>query len=304
MQHIPVLREEVQKYLELKNGDVVIDATLGLGGHALDILEKIGKKGKLIAFEQDERNLDQAKRRLEACNSQIVYFHDNFRNLKTRTKSLSTVDAVLFDLGLSSPHVDDPVRGFSFMKNGPLDMRFDQRTRLTAEEILDNYPQEELARIFWEYGEEKMSRIIARKICEARKNYKFERTGQLVELIESILPVWKFKHHPAARVFQALRIEVNDELDALKEGLNGAFEILKSGGRLVVISYHSLEDRIVKDFFNDLRQPPAKKEYLMYREHGDPLIEVLTKKPVVPGDKEIAENPRSRSAKLRACKKL
>lgn len=322
MEHVPVLRNDVQKYLALKGGEKVIDMTLGLGGHALDILKKIGKKGTLIAFEQDERNLMEAQKRLEEYKSQIVYFNNNFRYLKSRITArheaspkgersvlLSPVDAILFDLGLSSPHVDDPERGFSFMKEGPLDMRFDQSGKLTAAIVVNTYPEERLADIFFNYGEERMSRKIARSIVTQRKIKPFETTKELADFIQQVMPVKHFKKgkmmHPATRIFQAIRIEVNDELNALKEALEQSMEVLKINGRIVVISYHSLEDRIVKQFFKKLEHPPVKsQEMAIYRNYDEPIVKILTKKPVIPTEEEIQENPRSRSAKLRAYEKI
>lgn len=305
MEHVSVLRNDVQKYLGLKSGEVVVDATLGLGGHALDILKKIGSKGKLLAFEQDDRNLEEAKKRLKDYKKQVVYLNCNFRYLKSRVTG--HIDAILFDLGLSSPHVDDAERGFSFMKNGPLDMRFDQNNKLTAEIIINTYSEEALADIFYHYGEERMSRKLARAICTDRKIKPFTTTQELAGLIERVLAVKKHGKvfNPAARIFQAIRIEVNDELNVLKEALAQAMELLKIGGRIVVISYHSLEDRIVKQFFKNLERPPVKSiELAVYQNFDEPIVELLTKKPVVPTEKEVAANSRSRSAKLRAYKKI
>lgn len=307
--HVPVLRKDVENYLNLRSGEVVVDATLGLGGHSLDILDAIGKKGILIAFEQDERNLDEAKKRLKNFEKQIVYIHDNFRYLKTRITEagFQEIDAILLDLGLSSAHVDDSERGFSFLKEGPLDMRFDRREKLTAAHVVNAYKEEDLVRIFFRYGEEKMAKKIAREICQRRKDKNFSSTVELAEFVSSVFPEKikrKSKVHPATRVFQALRIEVNDELKVLEEVLSQAMEVLKIGGRIIIISYHSLEDRIVKHFFKELERPPATAEESIYSNYGDPKIEVLTKKPVVPGESEIEENPRSRSAKLRAYKKI
>lgn len=308
MEHVSVLKNEVREYLGLKVGEVVVDCTLGLGGHSLDILEKIGKSGKLIAFEEDEKNLKEAKKRLKKYESQIIFFHDNFRHLKNRIAGKYAIDAVLFDLGLSSPHVDDPERGFSFSKDGPLDMRFNKKNPLTAAEVINEYEEEALAKIFFEYGEEKMGRKVARRICEQRRDKKFSSTGEFVSFLEATMTNKSSKRssktHPATKIFQALRIEVNDELSALREALDQAFEVLKVGGRIVVMSYHSLEDRIVKRFFKELERPKATKEESIYRNFGEPFVRALTKKPVIPLEKEIIENPRSRSAKLRAYEKI
>lgn len=316
MEHLSVLKSDVQKYLNLEGGEVVVDATLGLGGHAKDILKSIGEEGRLIAFEQDERNLEEAKKRLESYKKQIDYIYDNFRHLKSRitgrregvSAQEAQIDAILFDLGLSSPHVDDASRGFSFSKEGPLDMRFNSQGELTAEKVINTYSEEELTKIFFEYGEEKMSRKVAREICSRRSDKKFSTTTEFAEFLEAILPRKRSKRasktHPATKIFQALRIEVNDELNALKEALEQSIEVLDIGGRVVVISYHSLEDRIVKKFFKELEKPPATKEQFIYQTFGDPIVKKLTKKPVIPADQEIEENPRSRSAKLRAYEKL
>lgn len=310
MEHLSVLKTEVGNYLKLKDGDVVIDATLGLGGHAKDILKKIGKKGRLIAFEQDGRNLNFAKEALKEFEKQIIFIHDNFRYLKTRITEagISKVDAILFDLGLSSPHIDDSSRGFSFSKDGPLDMRFDQRNLLTAEIVINTYKEEDLADIFFKYGEERMSRRLAKDICERRKIKKFDSTVEFADAVERLLSKKHFnkksKINPATKIFQAIRIEVNDELNVLKETLKQAVEVLNIGGKIAVISYHSLEDRIVKQYFNELKNPPASENESIYRIHGDSIVESLIKKPVIPTEKEIIDNPRSRSAKLRCYKKL
>jgi 16S rRNA (cytosine1402-N4)-methyltransferase len=310
MEHLSVLKKDVQNYLDLEKGEIVVDATLGLGGHSGDMLKSIGKSGRLIAFEQDERNLEEAQKRLENYKEQIDYIHDNFRNLKSRITGLEIdqIDAILFDLGLSSPHVDDASRGFSFSKEGPLDMRFDPQGDLTAEIVINTYSEEELTKIFFEYGEEKMSRKAAREICSRRNDKKFSSTTEFGEFLEAILPRKRSKRasktHPATKIFQALRIEVNDELNVLKETLEQSVEILKVGGRVVVISYHSLEDRIVKKFFKSLEKPPATEEQSIYQTYGDPIVKKLTKKPVISTDQELEDNPRSRSAKLRAYEKL
>ena len=310
MEHVPVLKEEVLKYLGLEKGEVVVDATLGLGGHAKEILESVGKKGKLIAFEQDERNMEEAQKGLKNYKDQITYIHDNFRYLKTRITEvgINEIDAVLFDLGLSSPHVDEAYRGFSFQKEGPLDMRFDPRQKLTAADVINTYSEQALAKVIYEYAEERLSRMIARKICERRKTVPFLTTTELAEFMHSIMPfkgkAYK-KVHPATKIFQALRIEVNDELSALKESLWQAAEVLRIEGRIAIISYHSLEDRIVKHFFRSLENPEITDiQESLYRTHGDPIFQSLTKKPVIPTEKEIDKNPRSRSAKLRVYKKI
>jgi len=308
MEHRSVLKEEAVEMMNLREGAVAVDMTLGLGGHSALIVKKIGRRGHLYAFEQDERNLKEAKARLKDYDGSITYFHENFRYLKTRVTGDGDnfVDAVLFDLGLSSPHVDEAERGFSFLKDGPLDMRYDPRSKLTAETIVNTYREEDLVRIFYQYGEEPYAKLIARKICERRKSTLFKRTSDLADFIFEMTPVKKKqKIHPATKVFQALRIEVNDELNVLKEALEQSMEIVKIGGRIVIISYHSLEDSIVKHFFKDLEKPEEKDpEKLIYQVTADPIVKSITKKPVLPSEKEISENPRSRSAKLRVYEKL
>jgi len=315
MQHVSVLKEDVYKYLDLSGGEVVVDATMGLGGHALGVLKLIGKKGTLIGFDLDKKNIAEAEKRLKAYKNKIL-IKDNFRYLKNRVNEagFQSVDAILFDLGLSSPHVDEADRGFSFMKEGPLDMRFSSDAGgegLTAYEVINHYPEDKLADVIWKYGEERASRRIARKIVERRNVEKFTTTTEFADFLESIMPVhgkkkWqKSKHHPATTIFQAVRIEVNDELSALEEALQSSIELLKVGGRLVVISYHSLEDRIVKHFFKELaRSCVCPRELLVCQCRGESVVEILTKKPVGPSDAEVTENPRARSAKLRAIKKL
>lgn len=306
--HISVLKEEVAEYLGLSEGEVVVDATLGLGGHALDILQKVGKSGRLVAFEQDERNLLVAQERLDDYRDQITYIHRNFCYLKTGLidNGFEKVDAILFDLGLSSPHVDQSERGFSFMQNGPLDMRFDPRSKKTAADVINAYSENDLLRIFREYGEEKLSGRIVRSICERRKLRAFETTVELAEFIKEVYPakLRSRSSHPATKVFQALRMEVNSELEVLEEVLPQAFEVLRPGGRIVLISYHSLEDRIVKKYFKALEQPKAEGEEAIFKTFADPYVTSLTKKPVVPSESEISINPRSRSAKLRAYLKI
>lgn len=307
-----MLKEGVYKYLDLSGGEVVVDATLGLGGHTSGILELIGEKGTLIGFDLDKTNLAEAEKRLKQYKNKVL-INDNFRSLKTRVQEagFDQVDAILFDLGLSSPHVDEAERGFSFMKDGPLDMRFSKDQDLTAYEVVNHYSEEKLADVIYQYGEERASRKISRKIVERRMAKKFETTKELADYLESVVPTrgkkkgQKSKHHPATTVFQALRIEVNDELNSLKEALDGSMELLRVGGRIVVISYHSLEDRIVKHFFKDLAKScVCPQELPMCKCRGEAVVELLTRKPVGPSDEEVAENPRARSAKLRAIKKL
>jgi 16S rRNA (cytosine1402-N4)-methyltransferase len=279
-QHEPAMAGEVLEYLKPAAGKIFVDATLGGGGHTAALT------GKVFAFDQDAEAIAAAKQKLSA-HKNITYIHDNFASLKKHIKE--KVDGVLFDLGVSSYQIDEPSRGFSLQKDGPLDMRMDQRQKLTAFDIVNTWPAEELARIFREYGEERFAKRIGNAICLTRNAKKIQTTFELKEIIENAIPTWR-KRESVARVFQSLRITVNSELENLEKALNDAVSILKPGGRIVVLSYHSLEDRIVKRTFRKFK--------------GDGILEVLTKKPVGPSEEESRKNPRARSAKLRAGEKM
>ncbi|MFH0833766.1 MAG: 16S rRNA (cytosine(1402)-N(4))-methyltransferase RsmH [Patescibacteria group bacterium] len=278
--HESVLPVETLDLLNPKKGEVFLDGTIGLGGHARLILEKIGPTGKLIGLDADQRNLALARQNLNDFKN-VEFIHSNFRQIENLVE-LESIDGVLLDLGLSSPHIDDPSRGFSFQKNGPLDFRFDQKQLLDGAMILNSFPEEGIAKILRDFGEIGISRKLAHQICERRRQKKFEMTFDLVEIVEvkKLLP----------QIFQALRIAVNDELTSLERALNSIPKILKSGGRIAIISFHSLEDRIVKNFFREQKKAG--------------ILEILTKKPVVPDSNEMQKNPRSRSAKLRAAQKI
>jgi len=286
--HIPVLAKEVIELLAPGSGEIFVDATIGLGGHAKQILPKLGKTGRLIGIDQDEQALQSASHNLRTYAQQLVLVCGNFAAIGALVQSAghARVSGILFDLGVSSLQLDDPDRGFSFNKSDKLDMRMSANTALTAEEVVNSYSRDELARIFYEYGQETRARAIAKRITEARKSGRITTVAQLIELIGG----GHGRIHPATKVFQALRIEVNQELEALEEALPKAFELLESGGRLAVISFHSLEDRIVKNFFRNLKTG------------GSGLL--LTKKAVTPSWEERRSNPRARSAKLRAIEKI
>lgn len=303
--HTPVLLSATLDLLNLEANKHVIDCTLGLGGHAEAILERIGPKGKLIAFDQDERNLKEAKKRLKKYEKQVTFIHSNFEHLaEFASKNHFQPDAILFDLGLSSPHIDDPERGFSFQKEGPLDMRYDRRQKLTAEKVVNTYSEKDLADIIYHYGDERRSRVIAKKIVHVRKTKPITSTLQLARVIASTIKT-KHKIHPATRTFQALRIYVNRELEVLEKALEQAIKLLKKGGRLVVISYHSLEDRMVKNFFRDqTRNCICPKELPICQCNFRKTLYILTRKPIIPDGIEVSHNPRSRSAKLRAAERL
>lgn len=293
--HIPVLFEESLRYLDPKRGDVILDATIDGGGHAKEILRAIGENGKLIGIEQDSGILDKLKEKLW---KNAILINDNFRNLDKILNSLKIkkIDGVIFDLGMSSLQLEDSGRGFSFQKNEPLLMTFKSKLGsddLTAEDIVNKWGEKQIADLIYRYGEERYSRRIARSITEARDKKKVGTTLELVDIIRRSVPA-RYRDNKslncATRTFQALRIVVNDELEALKEGINKAWSFLARDGKLVVISFHSLEDRIAKKFFKD---KAILKEGV-----------ILTKKPIVAGEEEKRLNPRSRGAKLRAVKKI
>lgn len=282
--HIPVLLKEVLEYLRPKPNENFIDCTIGFVGHSLAIAERISPKGKILGIELDKEVFKKLK-----FQDNIILVRGNFADLKkiVEGNNFYPVKGILFDLGMSSWQIEESGRGFSFQKDELLDMRVDN-SQLTAEEIINQWPEKELIRIFQEYGEERYARRISQRIVQQREKHKIKTTQQLVDLIRKIVP--RKKIHPATRVFQALRIVVNDELTNLKKVLPQALEILEPAGRLIIISFHSLEDRIVKNFFRQA----AKEGHL----------KILTKKPIRPSQEEINLNPGSRSAKLRAALKL
>lgn len=292
--HESVLKKEVVEHLKPKPNDNFIDATIGDGGHSFEIIKRIQPNGKILGIDWDSEmmhrlNLKTKKEKLK----NLILVNDNFKNLKEIVKKncpewQGKISGILFDLGFSFWHIEKSKRGFSFKEDEILDMRYDRKSKITAIDILNKWQEKEIERILREYGEERYSRKIAKKIIEQRKKKPILKTFELVGIIKRTVPFKKEKIHPATRTFQALRIAVNNELENLKKALPQTVEILKKGGRLVVISFHSLEDRIVKNFLKE------KKES---RE-----VEILTKKPVIPTKEEIQKNPRARSAKLRAAK--
>ncbi len=288
--HIPVLLEESTDLLLGNGGRLYVDCTLGLGGHTRRILEK-NPEAFVIGIDRDEEAIELAKKNLKSFEGRFSVYKANFADLDLvlEAEGVEKVDGFLFDLGVSMYQLKSE-RGFSFQIEAPLDMRMDKEQRLTAYKVVNEYPERELARIFWEYGEERLSKKIARAIVEYRKRKPIETTKELADIVLSVLPE-RLRHgriHPATKVFQAIRIEVNRELENLKIALEKTVDHLNPKGRLVVISFHSLEDRIVKVFF---------------REHSD-VFRVLTKKPIRPSEEEIRMNPASRSAKLRAGEKV
>jgi 16S rRNA (cytosine1402-N4)-methyltransferase len=304
-QHVSVLLNEIVEMLQPEKRRVIVDGTLGLGGHAKVLLSKMPAAGKYIGFDLDNDHIAIAQKRLKDFSEQLVVVHDNFSTLADKLKEmkLKGADAILLDLGMASPHVDNPEKGFSFLHDGPLDMRFNKDAPYTAADVVNSYSEKELLRIFREYGEEHKARKIAHEISLVRKNHPFKTTKQLADFIEK--HVKRMGHiHPATRVFQALRIEVNKELDSLVNVLRAAVEVLRPGGRIAVISYHSLEDRIVKHFFKDQTRDYVNVPGEIKTTKLDPTLDILTKKPIVPTDAEVLQNPRSRSAKLRVAQRL
>ena len=296
MAHIPVLQKEVIKYLDVKSNENFVDCTLDGGGHSLMILERSGPKGRLLGIEADKEMAKLGQKRIQEAGfkDRMIVACDNFSNLKTiiEENKFRSVDGILIDLGLSSWQLEESKRGFSFQKQEPLDMRYDAENPLTAEKIVNYWSEQDIERILKEFGEEGFSRQIAKEIIETRRIRPIKNTAQLVEVVKKALPL-KFLHqniHFATRTFQALRIAVNDELKSLERVLPQCLEVLNKDGRMVIISFHSLEDRIVKNFFKE-------KEL-------EQKLKVATKKPVVPEEEEIKSNPRSRSSKLRAAIKI
>ncbi|MFH1252866.1 MAG: 16S rRNA (cytosine(1402)-N(4))-methyltransferase RsmH [Candidatus Uhrbacteria bacterium] len=288
--HTPVMLKETIELLNLRHGDAVIDGTVGLGGHAKIILAKISPDGRLLAIDRDPRQIVLAQKNLVDFGDRVVFANDSYLNLNKLAYDQGFVPAaaVLLDLGFSSVHVADSTRGFSFQTEGPLDMRYDPNGELTATEIINHWSEIELARIFLVYGEEKNAKKLARAIGQARHQKEFSTTTELSELIETVTPR-RGKTHPATKVFQALRITVNNELEELEKALPEIIKILKPGGRLAVITFHSLEDGLVKKVFKKFNQ----KE-----------IKIINKHVIVPTEEEVKSNPRSRSAKLRVVEKI
>ncbi len=303
--HIPVLKKEVLQYLDPKPNENFIDCTVGQSGHAIGILERNKPNGKVLGIELDKDIFD--KLNLSKID-RLVLTNDSYTNLKkiVEKHNFKSVNGILFDLGMSSWHLEESGRGFTFLKDEPLDMRYDTECQsLTAEEIVNNYSQEKIEKILKEYGEERFAKKIAKRIIQQQP---IKSTFQLVEIIKKAVPGKRTGIHPATRTFQALRIAVNDELNNLKKALPQAVEVLEKGGRIVIISFHSLEDRIVKNFFKDSNLNPVRdngnKKEISKSNKISNGINILTKKPVTSSQEEIKINRRSRSAKLRAAVKL
>ena len=303
--HISVLLNESIENLNIKEDGIYVDATLGYAGHSSQILNRIAR-GCLFAFDQDGEAIEYSTKILDQINDNYEIINTNFVNIKDELnkRNVKGVDGILFDLGVSSPQLDEAERGFSFHNDAKLDMRMNQKQELSAYEVVNNYPKDKLIKIFYEYGEEKFSKSIAEAICKYRENKPIETTLELTEIIKSSVPEkYRRLHHPARKVFQAIRIEVNDELNVLKKALNDSLELLNPGGRLCVITFHSLEDRIVKNTFKEVT-----KENELYK--GMPNIpdEYKAKYKLIgkfkPTKEELENNNRSRSAILRVIERI
>lgn len=302
--HTSVLLKESIDNLQIKEDGIYIDATLGYGGHSSEILRRL-KRGFLFAIDQDSDAILVANEKLEQISSNYKIIHSNFKDLSeiVKKENIEEIDGILFDLGVSSPQIDEAERGFSFMKEAKLDMRMDQEQNFSAYEVVNNYSFNELTEIFYKYGEERLSSNIARKILEKRP---IETTTELVEVIKSSVPLkYYLNKHPERQIFQAIRIEVNKELEILEKVLPEALKLLKKGGRIVVITFHSLEDRIVKNIFKKHSEvPELVKGDPHLIENYKPNFKIITKKPVIASEEELNNNRRSASAKLRVIERI
>ncbi len=306
--HISVLLQESVDALDIKPDGIYVDGTMGGGGHSEAVVSKLSPKGLLIGIDRDTEALEASSKRLERFDN-VHYAHNNYKNVKDvlMDEGIDAIDGAVLDLGVSSYQLDCAERGFSYMEDAPLDMRMNRQNPKTAYEVINTYSERELSDIFFKYGEEKFSRKIASIIADRRKDKPIETTLELVDIIKAAIPE-RFRQkgsHPAKRVFQAVRIEVNGELEDLRYALDNFFDVLKPGGRLSVITFHSLEDRIVKTAFNDYATGcTCPKDFPICVCGNKPRGKVITRKPVLPSDEECEFNKRSKSAKLRVVEKL
>ena len=296
--------------LDVKPEGIYVDATLGGAGHSEYLLSKLSEKGHLYAFDQDQNAINNAQKRLAPYieKGMVTFIKDNFRHLKDRLHDLGVteIDGICYDLGVSSPQLDQRERGFSYKKDAPLDMRMNQEANLTAYEVVNHYDYHELVRIFFKYGEDKFSKQIARKIEQAREQKPIETTTELAEIIKSAKPAkeLKKKGHPAKQIFQAIRIEVNDELGAADESIQQAMDMLALDGRISVITFHSLEDRLTKQLFKEASTVEVPKGLPFIPDDLKPKMELVSRKPILPSKEELEANNRSHSAKLRVARKI
>ena len=307
--HRPVLLHECIEALAIRPDGIYLDGTLGRGGHSEEIAKRLSDKGRLLCIDRDRQALEEAGRRLAPWADRITFLHGNFADLDALMDraGVAAADGMLFDLGVSSPQLDDPERGFSYMHDAPLDMRMDRDDALTAWTVVNQWPREEIRRVLSQYGEERYAGSIAAAIDKARQKAPIETTGQLVEVIKGALPAaaLREKQHPAKRSFQGIRIAVNDELASVSRMLQAAIPRLNPGGRLAVISFHSLEDRIVKsELAAAAKGCTCPPEFPVCVCGKTPQVKLVTRKPILPGEDELEENPRARSAKLRVAEKV
>jgi 16S rRNA (cytosine1402-N4)-methyltransferase len=310
-QHTTVVLHETVDGLAIKPDGIYVDCTLGGAGHSEYLLSQLNADGHLYAFDQDQKAIDNAKIRLAEYvqKNQVTFVKANFRELTAELNHLGVteVDGILYDLGVSSPQLDEAERGFSYHQDAPLDMRMDQDAPLSAYQVVNDYSYHELVKIFFRYGEEKFSKQIARMIERKREEQPIETTGQLVDIIKEVIPAPARRKggHPAKRVFQAIRIAVNDELGAIESSLEQAIDLLAIEGRVSVITFHSLEDRIVKTMFKEFSTPKDMPPGLpMVPEEFQPVLKLVNRKPIVASEEELNENNRARSAKLRIAEKV
>ncbi|ANU22821.1 S-adenosyl-L-methionine-dependent methyltransferase mraW [Planococcus donghaensis MPA1U2] len=307
--HTTVLLHETVDGLNVRPDGIYVDCTLGGAGHSEYLVQQLSDQGHLYCFDQDATAIAHAKEKLQEYLHRITFIHANFKFLKEELEmhGVEKVDGILYDLGVSSPQLDTPERGFSYHNDAPLDMRMDQSAELSAYHVVNEWSFEDLVRIFYRYGEEKFSKQIARKIEAAREKQPIETTGQLVECIKDGIPAFARRKggHPAKRVFQAIRIAVNDELGAAETSLQDAVSLLAIGGRISVITFHSLEDRLCKAIFKEASSLPELPPNLPVIPDGmEPILKLITRKPILPSEEELEHNNRSRSAKLRIAEKI
>lgn len=308
--HVTVLLHETVDYLDVKPDGIYVDATLGGAGHSEYLLSKLSSKGHLYAFDQDATAIEHAKKRLASYveKGMVTFIQDNFRYLKLRLGELGIeeIDGICYDLGVSSPQLDERERGFSYKQDAPLDMRMNQHASLSAYQVVNDYDYHDLVRIFFKYGEDKFSKQIARKIEQARQVKPIETTTELADIIKSAKPAkeLKKKGHPAKQIFQAIRIEVNDELGAADESIQQAIDLLAVDGRISVITFHSLEDRLTKQLFKEASTVEAPKGLPFIPDDLKPKLELVHRKPILPSVEELKQNNRAHSAKLRVARKV
>ena len=308
--HVTVLLHETIDFLDVKPDGVYVDATLGGAGHSEYLLSKLSPKGHLYAFDQDATAIEHAKKRLAPYieKGMVTFVQDNFRHLKLQLEKLGVdeIDGICYDLGVSSPQLDERERGFSYKQDAPLDMRMNRHADFSAYQVVNDYDYHDLVRIFFKYGEDKFSKQIARKIEQARQIKPIETTTELAEIIKSAKPAkeLKKKGHPAKQIFQAIRIEVNDELGAADESIQQAIDLLAVDGRISVITFHSLEDRLTKQLFKEASTVDVPKGLPFIPDDLKPKLELISRKPILPSAEELELNNRAHSAKLRVAKKV